>query len=50
MYLKPLFVELESVFSGLEGIESHVRNALQNAQTEVETLSSTASLHSLLLM
>ena len=44
MNLRPLFVELESVFSGLEGIESYVRNALQKAQTEVALPSSTAPL------
>ena len=44
MYLKPLFVELESVFSEFEGIDSHVRNALKNAQTEVAFPSSTAPL------
>jgi hypothetical protein len=44
MNLRPLFVELESVFSGLEGIESCVRNALQKAQTEVSLPSSTAPL------
>jgi hypothetical protein len=44
MNLRPLFVELESVFSGLEGIESYVRNALKKAQTEVALPSSTAPL------
>ncbi len=44
MNLRPLFVELESVFSGLEGIESYVRNALQKAQTEVALPSSTTPL------
>ena len=44
MNLRPLFVELESVFSGLEGIESYVRNALQKAQTEVALPRSTAPL------
>lgn len=44
MNLRPLFVELEGVFSGLEGIESYVRNALQKAQTEVALPSSTAPL------
>ena len=44
MNLRPLFVELESVFSGLEGIESYVRNALKNDQTEVALPSSTAPL------
>jgi len=44
MYLKPLFVELDSIFSGLEGIDSHVCNALKNAQTEVAFPSSTAPL------
>lgn len=44
MYLKPLFVELGNVFSGSEGIESHVRNALQSALTEVEIPSCTVPL------
>ena len=44
MQLKPLFTELESVFSGTEAIESHVSCALQNAKADVELPSNAAQL------
>ncbi len=36
MYLKPLFAELETVFSGPQAIEAHVREALSNSAAETQ--------------
>lgn len=44
MALKPIFLQLENIFSGSLTIECHVRSELQRANTDIDFLTSPTTL------